>query len=89
MKGIKGFLLMIILPAVIMVAAPLRAAEHNIEELAKLDQNPVANLRGVGKLFLIDSQFVNAQLQAFYNVEKPEPGANWSLRFQFELLFPR
>jgi hypothetical protein len=32
---------------------------------------------------------LNAQLQAFYNVERPEFAANWQLRFQLQLLFPR
>jgi hypothetical protein len=44
---------------------------------------------GVGKLFRIGRLPVNTQLQAFYNVEKPEFGADWSLRFQFQFLFPK
>jgi hypothetical protein len=27
--------------------------------------------------------------QAFYNVEKPENGADWTLRLQLQFLFPK
>ena len=43
---------------------------------------------GVGEIFKIGKQSFNAQLQAFYNVEKPEFGSDWGLRFQIQLLFP-
>lgn len=32
-------------------------------------------------------QPLNAQIQGFYNVEKPEEAADWTLRFQFQFLF--
>lgn len=44
---------------------------------------------GVGRLFRVGRLPLNAQLQAFYNVERPEFAANWQLRFQLQLLFPR
>jgi hypothetical protein len=44
---------------------------------------------GFGRIFHIGKQPVNAQMQAFYNVEKPENGADWQLRLQFQLLFPK
>jgi hypothetical protein len=44
---------------------------------------------GVGKIFKIGKQPVNTQVQAFYNVEKPENGPDWQLRLQFQLLFPK
>jgi hypothetical protein len=44
---------------------------------------------GGGKIFRIGKQPVNAQMQAFYNVEKPENGPDWQLRLQFQLLFPK
>ena len=44
---------------------------------------------GVGKIFKIGKQPVNAQVQAFYNVEVPENGPDWQLRLQFQLLFPK
>jgi hypothetical protein len=44
---------------------------------------------GMGKVFNMGKQPVNASLQAFYNVEKPEFAADWQIRFQFILLFPK
>ena len=44
---------------------------------------------GVGKIFKIGKQPLNAQVQAFYNVEKPDGGAGWTLRLQLQLLFPK
>jgi hypothetical protein len=32
---------------------------------------------------------MNAQFQAFYNVEKPDFVGDWSLRFQLQFLFPK
>jgi hypothetical protein len=32
---------------------------------------------------------VNTQVQAFYNLEKPDFGADWQLRLQVQLLFPK
>jgi hypothetical protein len=32
---------------------------------------------------------VNAQIQAFYNVETPDNGADWQLRLQWQFLFPK
>ena len=43
---------------------------------------------GIGRLFKLDKLPINAQLQAFYNVVKPDAGANWTLRFQVQALFP-
>ncbi len=44
---------------------------------------------GVGKLMRLGTMPVDAQVQAFYNVEKPEGAADWSLRLQFKMLFPK
>jgi len=44
---------------------------------------------GFGKIFKIGKQPMNAQIQAFYNVEKPEYGADWQLRLQLQFLFPK
>lgn len=43
---------------------------------------------GVGRVFKIGSQPVNASLQAYWNAIKPEGAADWTLRAQFTLLFP-
>jgi hypothetical protein len=44
---------------------------------------------GFGKIFRIGNQPMNAQLQGFYNVEHPQFGPEWSLRFQLQFLFPK
>ena len=44
---------------------------------------------GFGKIFRIGRQPVNAQIQAFYNVETPDSGADWQLRLQWHFLFPK
>jgi hypothetical protein len=44
---------------------------------------------GVGKLFRLDRLPINTQLQAFYNVERPQFAADWQLRVQFQFLFPK
>lgn len=44
---------------------------------------------GVGKILKVGQQPLNAQVQAFYNVAKPEFGADWQLRLQLQFLFPK
>jgi hypothetical protein len=45
---------------------------------------------GIGKIFRIGKQPINASLQSFYNVEEPDDlGPEWSIRFQLQFLFPR
>ena len=44
---------------------------------------------GIGKIFKIGKQPVNAQVSAYYNVEKPEFGPDWQLRLQLQFLFPK
>ena len=44
---------------------------------------------GFGRVFNIGKQPVNGQLQAFYNIEKPDNGADWQLRAQLQFLFPK
>ena len=34
-------------------------------------------------------QAINAQIQAFANVEKPDGGPDWQLRVQIQFLFPK
>ena len=44
---------------------------------------------GIGRIFQIGSQPINASLQAYYNVVTPDDvGANWQLRAQWTFLFP-
>ena len=45
---------------------------------------------GFGRIFRIGKQPVNISLQSFYNIEKPDNiGPEWSIRFAFQLLFPK
>jgi len=44
---------------------------------------------GVGKIFRIYGQPMNASLQAFDYVATPSLGPRWELRFQLQFLFPR
>ena len=43
---------------------------------------------GFGRLFKVGDQPVNAQVQAFYNVERPTGASDWQLRTSVTLLFP-
>jgi hypothetical protein len=44
---------------------------------------------GFGRVFALGDQKVNATLQAYWNAVKPDGAGNWSLRAQFQFLFPR
>jgi len=44
---------------------------------------------GFGRVFPIGRRPVNTSLQAFYNVERPSGGPEWSIRWNLQLLFPR
>jgi len=44
---------------------------------------------GVGKIFRIGKQAMNAQVAAYYNVVRPDYGADWQLRVQLQFLFPK
>ena len=44
---------------------------------------------GVGKIFHFGKLPVNTQLSAYYNVVRPDFGANWQIRAQVQLMFPR
>lgn len=43
---------------------------------------------GVGKILQLGPQAVNVSVQAYGNVVHPDGGPTWSLRAQFQLLFP-
>ena len=44
---------------------------------------------GVGKLFKIGSQAINARTEAYYNVEKPDGAPDWNWGFTIQFLFPK
>lgn len=43
---------------------------------------------GIGKVFHLGRLPVNTQFQAFYNVETPDAGGDWTLRFQLQVFLP-
>lgn len=44
---------------------------------------------GVGKLFKIGNQAMNAKLQFYGNAVKPDNAPKWLMRFTFQFLFPK
>jgi hypothetical protein len=44
---------------------------------------------GIGKIFNIGNQPINAQLSFYYNIEHPDNGPEWLAKFQFTFLFPK
>ena len=44
---------------------------------------------GVGKIFHMGKLPVNTQISAYYNVVRPDFGANWQIRAQVQLMFPK
>jgi hypothetical protein len=44
---------------------------------------------GVGKIFNIGQQPINAQLSGYYNVVRPDYGPEWQIRAQIQLMFPK
>jgi hypothetical protein len=44
---------------------------------------------GIGRIFRLGKLPVNTQLGGYYNLVKPEDGADWQIRVQVQLMFPR
>jgi hypothetical protein len=44
---------------------------------------------GLGKVFNIGKQPINASLKAYYNVAHPDDASNWNIAAQFTFLFPK
>lgn len=44
---------------------------------------------GVGKVFKVGHQMMNASMQTYYNVVSPDFGPEWTLRFQLTFVFPQ
>ncbi len=44
---------------------------------------------GVGRIFHFGKLPVNTQISAYYNVVKPDFGANWQIRAQMQFMFPK
>lgn len=44
---------------------------------------------GIGRMFKIGEQAVNARIQGLYNVVRPDYGPSWQLQLQVQFLFPK
>ncbi len=44
---------------------------------------------GVGKLFKVGDQAMNARVEAYYNVVRPDAGPHWSIGGTIQFLFPK
>jgi hypothetical protein len=44
---------------------------------------------GVGKIFRIGKQPINMSGHVYYNTKKPDVVGDWTLRVQFQLMFPK
>ncbi len=77
---------------------------YNFESGAYLSTSPIVTVNweargsnqwtvpmggGGGKLFKIGRLPVNAQIQAFYNVVRPDFSNNWQIRAQVQFMFPK
>src|SRR5215510_3713514 len=81
-----------------LVSAPILTANWAAPKAGDVWTAPLGG--GVGKLFRLGEILplegheiaklpINTQVQAFGNIARPEDGAKWQLRFQFEFLFPK
>lgn len=70
------------------ISAPINTANW---EASSDDRWTVPLGGGVGKIFHAGKQPMNAQIGAYYNIVKPDhtPAADWQLRIQLQLLFPK
>lgn len=44
---------------------------------------------GIGRMFTIGKQPINAKVEAYYNIERPSGAPDWTLNFQWTFLFPK
>ena len=44
---------------------------------------------GIGRIFALGNQRMNAKLSAYYNTKRPKGGANTQIQFTLQFLFPR
>jgi hypothetical protein len=70
-----------------LVSAPIATANWEADRSKDIWTVPVGG--GVGRLFRLGKLPINMSLQAFDYVEKPAFGADWELRAQVQLLFPK
>ena len=44
---------------------------------------------GIGRVFKMGKQPVNAKIAAYHNLQSPRSGSDWQLQFQIQFLFPK
>jgi len=70
-----------------LTSSPIITANWKADEAGDRWTVPVGG--GFGKVMKIGKLPINCQVQAFYNVEKPDLGPDWQLRFSVQFLFPK
>jgi len=70
-----------------LTSAPIITANWDAHDNGDTWTVPVGG--GVGKIFHFGRLPVNTQISAYYNVEKPKYGADWQMRVQVQLMFPK
>ncbi len=70
-----------------LISAPIITANWEADNSSDRWLLPLGG--GVGKIFRIGDQAMNTSIQAYYNVETPGFGPEWTIRFQLQWLFPR
>ncbi|WP_211193783.1 neuromedin U [Pyxidicoccus fallax] len=66
-------------------SAPILTANWEADE----DKWVVPFGAGAGKVFKVGGQSLNGSVSAYYNVVRPDGGADWQLRLQLAFLFPK
>jgi len=69
-----------------LVSAPIMTAAW---EAASGERWVVPVGGGIGKVFHLGRLPVNSQVSAYYNAVRPTDGADWQLRLQVQLMFPK
>jgi hypothetical protein len=68
-------------------SAPVITANFEADKSSDEWTVPVGG--GVGRVFRLGKQAINAKMAYYYNVEKPNFGAQWDLQFTVTFLFPK
>ncbi len=68
-------------------ASPVITANWNTDSSRQTWTIPIGG--GVGRVFKMGNQPVNASFKLYHNVESPRSGSDTQLQFQFQFLFPK
>ena len=70
-----------------LTSIPIITANWKAEKSGDIWTVPVGG--GVGQIFHLGKLPMNTQFAVYYNVEKPEYGPDWQIRFQIQAMFPK